>query len=297
MSPTIYFRVEAVSFGADAGYAVGLSQDCAERDGAPSCAPPNPPIVPFSSPANGVENAFGSNLLGPMQRSFPAANDVETEVNAWIKADLGGFVVVVDGWNGLADDAAVRVRLAPVVRGGSAPVFDNTNPSSVAASITGNKLVARFDPTGQVSLPLGNTTGALLSVLAFGLVLTGEVTSDGKTIDPLVIAAYLESNGQLGPDFEKHVAELVLGCVDGGVQAGTTRVGELVAAAYDLAAPPSRTCNLISFGIAARASRVDLQPTLSTDGRGSCVTSLPDAASPDTGATPGDAMNGDAPGD
>ncbi len=295
MTPTIYFRVDSVSFGADAGYAVGLSQDCAERDGAPSCIPTKPPVVPFPSPANGVENAFGSNVLGPMLRYFPAASDVETEVNAWIKAELGGFVVVIDGWNGLADDTAVRVRLASVLRGGSAPVFDNVNPSSIAASVTANKLVARFDPGQLVLLPLGNTTGALVSVNAFGLVITGELADDGKTIDPLVIAAYLESGGQLGTDFEHHVAELVLGCVDGGVQAGTARVSELVPAAFDLAAPPSRTCNLMSFGLAARASRVDIQPTLSRDGRGSCAASLPDASTPDADATTGDAMSGDAP--
>jgi hypothetical protein len=283
-STTYYFAVDSVSLGADAGYAVGLSQDCADRDGSAACTPTTPWLFPFPSLPHGIENAFGTNVLGPMQASFPGARDLETDVNAWIQAGLGGFVVSIDGWNGLADDANVEVRIATVVPSGATPIVDKTNPPSISAAVSGGKLVATFEASRQVSLRFGTAAGAFLTLRAFGVVVVGTIDLTKKTIDPLVVAGYLGSSGQRGATFEHDLGGLLLGCPDGGTQAATDRAGALANAAYDLPTPPSMACDRMSFGFSAHATLLATTPLSGSESRSSCP--IPDDSggpTPDSG--------------
>lgn len=270
MLPTYYYAVDPpLELGAradgwsDAGYAVGLDQDCAGRDGgAATCTPTMPALTPFPALPRGIDNAFATQLLAPLQ-AMAGASDVETEANAWIAAHRGGFVVVVDEWNGLADDGRVVVRLAALLDATTMAI--GATPSESAA-VVGGRIVASFG-TQQVRLPLGAGSGALLNLQSFGTVATGAITQ--ASIDDLVIAGYLVSGGQLGEHFDDHLAELVFGCAPSA--AAKQAIASLEPGAFDMRDPGGTRCNRMSLGLhAARASRVTA-PASDVDSRTSCA--------------------------
>jgi hypothetical protein len=271
----IFFDVDApIELGArratwtDAAFAVGLNHDCADRAAgrAATCNPTAMPLTAFPELPHGIENAFATQLLAPLQ-DLAGASDVEDEVNAWIAAKSGGIIVEVDGWNGASDDGALVVRVAPKLDG--APTMVRGQPSSMSAFVSSGMLVASFGRDTATSLVLGSKSGALLTLRVFRMQLRATLASDGSMTNVLVTGD-LESGGQLG-DLEPELAALVFGCAPSAIANGTREVQRRDVGAFDLPNPGSGTCTRMSLGLhAAHATRLATAPASASDARTSC---------------------------
>ena len=243
-------------------YGAGLNQDCADRLDGAACTPAAIPIYPFPTLANGIENAFATQLLAPMRDELDAG-DVEDRVKLWMSAGLGGLFIVVDGWNGLAEDDRVQVQIDNVRPGASGTSIDPSNPVSENAYVAGGQLIATFGSRLEQQIVLGNQSKALVTVRVKGAMVVGTLSS--ASIERFIIAGYIGSGGQAGPDFDQNLAELVLSCGDPGLLSAANRAAVLRLAASDLRDPlGGSTCSRMSFGLAARAVIRATPPPLET---------------------------------
>jgi hypothetical protein len=275
--PSYLFAVRSIDFGGQRGtwshanYAAGLDQDCSSRadGGAPaSCRPRTPPAEWVALP-HGIDNALGTEVIAPLAEGALGKDgggvDVEGDVNAWIAAGRGGVLVLVDGWNGAADDDTVGVRLAPAAHpaAGGAPTFapnerwtayDESAPTvTTAAYVSGSILVADFR-SSAVRFRVGSVAGAFVELPLDGFVLVGKLTATGAAFS---IGAYLGSLGQRLNVYAPF-AQLAVGC-DPAQQVGARAVvTQLLDTSYDLAVAPARDggeCNATSVGFLLDAVR------------------------------------------
>lgn len=115
----VVFAMRALDLGVRASgwhsdYNVGLDQDCSDRpDGLPaSCAPRS--TKGWTALGDGVDNALASQVFYPLVEHLLAIDqrfDVQAQINKSLESGVGNALLVVDGWNGLADDQHVGVRL------------------------------------------------------------------------------------------------------------------------------------------------------------------------------------------
>ena len=274
---TYFFAVRSIDFGGKRAswtsqdYAAGLDQDCSDRPegGAPtSCHPPAQPKEWVALP-RGIDNAFGAEVIAPLAEgalSTDGGVDIANKVTSWISQGRGGMIVVVDGWNGAADDDAVGVRLSPAAHpaDGGAPGFARdeswttyaTEPSVASvAYVTGSTLVADFGSGSGVTFLVGNVEGALLELHLYGFVISGKMTESAATLS---VAANIGSGGQrAGANLQ--LLQLAVGCDPALVDGGLATVMQLLETSYDLAVAPGKRggpCNATSVGLVLDAVRV-----------------------------------------
>jgi hypothetical protein len=130
------FALQSLDFGIDppapgGSYLAGLNLDCSLRSaGAPTlCTGLTADGEPWVPLPDGIENAFGTVILGTIAHDPSIASDVQTQVNAELDAGVWGTLLVVDSWNGLPNDDSVGVRLlyAQLPAGVSSPSWDGTD--------------------------------------------------------------------------------------------------------------------------------------------------------------------------
>jgi hypothetical protein len=123
-----YFAMRSIDLGADPsewvdGYWVGLNQDCSDRPGGMPVlcnSPTKSPSLP-----GGVDNALATTLA-TVVNGARLGDPIQRNMNAEIGGGKWGLLLVLDDWNGTADDDSVGVRLlytrgAVAADGGSVP--------------------------------------------------------------------------------------------------------------------------------------------------------------------------------
>ena len=121
---TYVFAWRSVSVGADPStladpkYDVGLDEDCSARPhGVPAwCLPTPPPATPafITSPdwaglPDGIDNSLAQRVLAPLI-AFSGGGDVDGALSQTFESGQYGELIVVQDWNGTADDNDVTTR-------------------------------------------------------------------------------------------------------------------------------------------------------------------------------------------
>jgi hypothetical protein len=281
---TYFYAAQKVDLGDDINewgldntlFAVGLDLDCSARlpDGVPVlCQSTNAGQWKQPLPV-GVDNAFGQVMLQPLYAAYKPSY----QVNAWILAGQGGFVFVVDHWNGQADDAQVGFRMLPAVgpsRGGT-PTFDKGEswdvyadgwdpsitdahvPTALASTSTAyvvqGVLVADLRSAGDLAIQLGGPrVGDAGPVVA----LSPEQVEIVGPIVPTVLQVGLAGLLVQANTFDsKGLAQVVTSCDPTSFCPVATKIEQTKPNADDMPSvcanppcPSGGSCDSISFGI------------------------------------------------
>ena len=135
------FALKSIDFGAAPAssgggmYGAGLNLDCDSRSaGAPTLCEGNTEgnlrhHQPWVTLPDGVENAFGTQVLSLVLGDAGSGNALQSEVDRELLTGAWGMVLIVDSWNGQPNDDAVGVRLlfAQLPAGVSAPKWNGTD--------------------------------------------------------------------------------------------------------------------------------------------------------------------------
>jgi hypothetical protein len=287
------------------GYDVGFDQDCSTRapSGLPAmCEPVFDPDVPPSQliplPAwaplpHGIDNSLGQRFIAPLlafARSFGRSVDVDALLSQALEQGTFGEIVVVDGWNGTADDDDVSATFVGSSHGtqGSPPRWDGEDvwvPNSSADSyphlkgyVSGGMLVVDSRGLGEEdsTFTIGSASAVLQSRLlvragaiapsAMRMVTYGRINLADMLAQVPGLATFL-SNGQKC-DMPGDAR------TDAGTDAGTdpTNIAQILCAtmpnllrgAADLPAgevpTPGQPCEAISLAAVADAYRAKLAP-------------------------------------
>lgn len=281
---TVFFAVQTVDLGSKSTewaptndyYVAGMDLDCSNR--LPRGAPVLCQAVPgshWSQPLpHGIDNAFAQQVLAPLLSLTPP-RDIDEAVNHWIADGHGGFVVIIDHWNGQLDDAEVGFRIVQAVgpHGGGKPTFarderwdvyadgpdpafpagdvpsaTSTNVVTSTAYVVGGRLVADLRSAGGAQLALGGGgAGALAKLQPFGVQVLGAITAatsaSPANIDQLSIAGLLPANERNSQGLAQVAAASVAG------------------ASTDAGCSPADYCPMV----AAISSGIDLGPDMPSD--------------------------------
>ena len=276
-----YFALRALDLGTRAsgwseGYQVGLDQDCSDRpDGKPVACTPRTPDSVFETLADGIDNTLATEVLHPLIQQEGV--NPQTLMNQSLEAGAGGVLLVIDRWNGTANDDDVGVRLVPSLavtnadgRGSPswagddvwAVIADRWDPMFPDANVpdTQNKGGTAYVADGVLVwdareipdflLPFG-AGGALVDVRLAGVVFTGRLITDQNPkllLDGVlsgVWSAFLASRNA------GRLAEIVSQCDLCAAEAITPFIEDLVHDAPDMLLPSSggaSSCDAISVG-------------------------------------------------
>jgi hypothetical protein len=273
----IVFAMRTLDLGTNAstwgaGYNVGLDQDCSSRpEGKPiECAARNPLSV-FERLAGGVDNALATQVFYPLIQV--EETNPQTLINDSLEHGVGGVLLIVDGWNGLPDDAQVTVRLLPALTTvGKPPAWDgtdrwiayadrydpalpgmkvpDTDNKTSTAYVTGGTLVWDARSLSTFRLPFG-AGGAIVDVGLAQVVVTGRFVDNAtpRVLTDSALAgvwsAFLASRRGV------HLAEMIAQCDACETARITPIIEDLIAEAPDMLLPASEgatSCDAISVG-------------------------------------------------
>jgi hypothetical protein len=280
---TYVFAQRSVRFGRPgdwtgedaASFDVGFDLDCSERpEGEPVlCAPVTPDAgtpVPWKPMPHGIDNALVQRIFGPLYETAANAGqdlDLDAEYSKNAEAGKLGLLVVVEGWNGEADDAHVvmSIHSSPgVSEGNGPPRWDGTDrwdrfsdlPGTATSFFTieraegyvsGGSLVVDYRSRGDVSFRFGSPARSVRLFL-HDVVFAAKLTRDA--LRPMTMVARADVSGAYEeiPDIAR-----VLGACDPLAETFLlASLPSLLIGAADmpseLGARPESSCDSISFG-------------------------------------------------
>ena len=293
---TYFYAVKSFDFGShhdewvldNTTYTAGLDLDCSDRkpSGAPVlCRAVNSGAWTQPLP-KGVDNAFAQQILSPLLYPSGAAADagpldLQGPANHWIALGLGGLVIVVDHWNGQADDPQIGFRFLaavgpesggpprftqderwnvyargydpPLPDGGQGLPYGFTPP--VAGYVTGGSLVADMRSAGTLRFRLGNARGGAMD-------LEPDQVEGSGVINPIQFPAFSVA-GILDPTVNQpsveQLAQVAASCASADVGL-IDRITSYLDLAPDMpsssSASPSAVCTRVSFGMSLVALRI-----------------------------------------
>jgi len=254
----------------------GFNLDCSSRpDGTPPCTPFGPTPQTWAPLANGIDNAFATQVLSPLLAP-PISIDVEQSVNAGLTSGTWAWILAIDHWNGAADDSQVGVRVlqAEGPSAGGAPTWSSdetwiayadgwdaafatgTLPDTTFktddAYVTQGTLVWDMRALGLQTLDLQTpavTSGSAILPLPIEPVgLFGQLSEDA--LDPASFGGLLQNEILVFGVLD--VASVKSGACDPGLACQVAgQLTNSIASAVDtvsLSTPGASFCNRISFG-------------------------------------------------